>query len=345
MWKDLENQTIGLGFNNDRIENNYDFYIHILQADDGTISSFLRLQKQTQWLVFGICWLIILVGLYFRHILFTFLFEQYKLKELTPINVLIIVASTIQYVAIIFSTLSGTIIVWNDSTLENIGPWLWVTTKLLVSFDIYYSYIAGLGLSTFRILYIKHNYWVKYKIGERSLLNIILFGGLFVAAFLVLLLNIDAYAEILNELCVSPRSMILQILDEYEQSRGNTSIYSYWRNVRIIVALVIISMTITEITMYFIFFYQLYQHDNQERLRRLLGPKVIKLRNRTNAITFFGQFCSFTFEISVGIALIYAHMGRAPFIVTYFLRVSCFTTMSVVEVLTSNSLRPRIFKH
>ena len=86
------------------------------------------------------------------------------------------------------------------------------------------------------------------------------------------------------------------------------------------------------------------KHDNNERLRRLLEINVIKRRNRRNAITFFGQFCSFAFEFSFGIAILCAVKGHAPWIAVFILKALSFTSMSIVEVLTSSSLRPRIFK-
>ena len=158
-------------------------------------------------------------------------------------------------------------------------------------------------------------------------------------------MNTHDYGEVFRETCMPfPRRPVFQLLDEYEQSRGNASIYAWFANVRIAVITVLLSMTITEITVYFVFFYHLYKHDNNERLVRLLEPKVIKLRNKTNAITFFGQFCSFVFEVSFGIATICAQLGKAPWFAMILLRVGCFTTMSVVEVVTSNPLRPRVFK-
>ena len=345
MWHDLTNQTIGLGFNREETDNSQDFFVHIFEADDVTKPVFLRLQKLIQWAFCVIAWLIILVGSYFKYILYKYLFEQYKLKELSPINILIISASAVQHVSIVLFVLGITLVVIGDASLEYIGQWFCVPTKLFIAFDIYYSYIAGLGLSIYRILYIKHDCWVKYKIGERNLLYVILLGGLFLAAFAVLVVNTHDYEEVARETCMTfPRRLMLQLLDAYEQSRGNASIYAWFANVRIALATVCFSMTITEITIYFVFFYHLYKHDNNERLGRLLEPKVIKLRNKNNAITFFGQFCSFVFEVSFGIATICAQLGKAPWFVMILLRVGCFTTMSVVEVLTSNPLRTRVFK-
>ena len=165
MWHGLKNQTIGLGFIDEQTHNRHDFFIQILEADDVTKPVFLNLQKSVQWIICVIAWLIILVGTYFKCILYAYLFEQYKLKQLTPINILIIAASSIQHVGAVLFVLWATLVVIGDASPEYIGQWFCVPVKLFITFEIYYSYIAGLGLSIYRILYIKHDYWLKYKIG------------------------------------------------------------------------------------------------------------------------------------------------------------------------------------
>ena len=167
MWPHLENKTITIGFTDEQFQSNDDFLVHILEADNVTIPVVLRLQKQVQWLICVIGWLMVLIGSYFRYILYTYLFEQYKIKEVTPINVLIVVASVIQHVNVAFFMLWCSFIFFNDILLEYWNTYC-VPTKLLFQFDMIYSYVAGLGISIYRILYIKHDYWVKYTIGEKT---------------------------------------------------------------------------------------------------------------------------------------------------------------------------------
>ena len=337
----LQNETIGLGF----AENSYDIFIHILEADDTTRPVFLRLQKQIQWIICGIAWLLIVIGSYFRCILYRYLYEQYKVKGLTPINTLILVTCIIQQVNIVNFVTAFTLIVANDTSLEYIGLWYCNISKWFFLFELYYACISGLGISIYRMLYIKKENWLKYDIGEKTVLKVILFGGLILAALFVLAASINEYDHILRETCMHvPRRLILELLDEYEQSRGNTSIYLYWRNIRMIVALLTISMIIAEIVLYSVFFHHLYRHDNSENLRHMLDASIIKHRNRRNAITFFAQFCSFVFEFMFLIAAILAVLGKSRWYVGFVLKVSCFTTMSIVEVLTSSALRPRVLK-
>ena len=109
-------------------------------------------------------------------------------------------------------------------------------------------------------------------------------------------------------------------------------------------------VTISELSIYIILFRFMYLHDNNERLRRLLEPNVIRQRNKTNAITFFGQFCSFLFEISVWILFMFAMLigGKSSVgLLAAFsiLKTISFTCMTVIEVMTSSSLRSKMHKH
>ena len=88
----------------------------------------------------------------------------------------------------------------------------------------------------------------------------------------------------------------------------------------------------------------MYKHDNNERLARLLKPAAIKKRNRQNAMTFFGQFCAFVFEFIGGILIFMAVYGGYGYGAVHILKDASFTAISVVEVLTSSTLRPRIFR-
>ena len=130
--------------------------------------------------------------------------------------------------------------------------------------------------------------------------------------------------------------------DEYELSRGNASIYFHWIQCRRILFIILISATVSELIIYIIFFHHMYKHDNNGRLRILLGSKVIRRRNQRNAITFFGQFCSFAFEIGLNLLMISAVEGNASWGVVILLKMVAFTSMAIIEDLTNASLRRRV---
>ena len=109
-------------------------------------------------------------------------------------------------------------------------------------------------------------------------------------------------------------------------------------------------VTISELSIYIILFRFMYLHDNSERLRRLLEPTVIRQRNKTNAITFFGQFCSFLLEVSIWMVFIFAMLIGGKYSVSLLaavsiLRTISFTCMTIIEVITSSSLRSRMYEN
>ena len=109
-----------------------------------------------------------------------------------------------------------------------------------------------------------------------------------------------------------------------------------------------VKMTVIEICIYVSFFHFVYQHDNSEWLKKILDTKCIQKRNKTNAITFFGQFCSFLFELIYWILVLLAFVvGRKEGFLwasASFLRFISFSTMAAIDVLISNSLRPKLFE-
>ena len=271
------------------------------------------------------------------------------MKKFTPINILILVLALIQHVNIVNQIFNRTLIMATGTSLEYFGTWYCLPVKLVFEFDLCYNCVGSLGIAIFRILYIKHDHWVKETIGENTLLRIILFGGVMLTSLCMFAVHVNDYEQLFNEKCMLVHNrQVLDMLDDYEQSRGNTSIYPPWLYPRQIVTVFMLLTTIAEITIYVIFFHHMYKHDNSKSLRDLMDPAVTKARNRTNAISFFGQFCSFALEFVFGILVIIAtSIGTREngiWIVVMTLKTSGFMFMSIVEVVTSRSLRPRIFK-
>ena len=184
------------------------------------------------------------------------------------------------------------------------------------------------------------------------MLFVILFGGIFLVFLFIALGSISDYEALFIHTCTilqPEKRQILDLLNLYEQSRGNPSIYSYWLNVRIFIGMSLMTMTVGEIVIYVMFFHYMYRHDNTERLKYLLGTETIKTRNRANAITFLGQFGTFVFHLLyltfvnlavgmsnkqntfLGMAMIFGGIG--------------FTGTSMLEVLTSAPLRRILFKN
>ena len=331
--------------------NDETFFIHILEGRDSMRPLILREVPKSSWIVCGIAWILIFIASYFRYILYSYLCRKYKEKQLTSIDALIIVQSIIQHLANISRILFFTLMLSEEESTEywdwkmgSTGKVFCVLFKTIAGFEHYYSCIGSLGIAIFRIMYIKFDMLVKDVIGATNLLVIILFGGLGLTSIFVSTLFISDYEHLQQEHCHLPVNLnLFRMLDEYEQGKGGSPIYGYFIYPRIAIGGIMLFMTISEITIYIIFFRFFYLHDNNEKLRALLEPHVIRKRNKTNAITFFGQFCSFLFEISIWILFTFAMLAGNVSVVLLavfsILRTISFTCMTIIEVMTSNSLR------
>ena len=322
----------------------------ILEATNVMRPSILNISKHFQWLIWGIRWLLILIGSYFRYIMYEYIFCQRNRKELKPLDIPTLLVSVSQHLSVVIFAIGATLTIVTDARLDDIGGnWICTLSKPLIRFDLCYSVVGSLGISIYRIACIRNVHLIRSEIGKKRLLYGILLGGLSISCVVVVLLKSDDYAHLSRTKCMPIlKNQPIKLLDEYEQSRGNPSIYAYWRNVRVILSFTGACMIIVQIGIYISFFRLMFKNDNREVLRRLLGPDVIRLRNRTNAITFFGQFCSFVFEFSVIILiLLAASVMKDSFYslaIILILKSGGFTAMAIVEVLTSPTLRNRLFK-
>ena len=347
----VRNKTVVIG-NISLIQGNGEtLFLHILEGRDSMRPLILRSVPKSSWIVCGIAWFFILIASYFRYILYSYLFRKYREKQLTSIDVLILVHSIIQHLANISRILFFTLLLLEDAATEywdwkmdSTGKVFCVLFKITVAFEHYYSCIGSLGIAIFRMMYIQFDMLIKDIIGTTNLLKIILYGGLGLTGVFVSALFASDYEHLLMEHChMPPNLFLLRMLDEYEQGKGGPSIYKYFIYPRIAIGGIMLFMTMTELVIYIIFFRFIYLHDNNEKLRALLEPQVIRKRNKTNAITFFGQFCSFLFEVSIWILFTLAMMvGKESVLllaVFSILRTISFTCMTIIEIVTSSSLR------
>ena len=347
----VRNKTVVIG-NISLIQGNGEtLFLHILEGRDSMRPLILRSVPKSSWIVCGIAWFFILIASYFRYILYSYLRRKYKEKQLTSIDALIMVHSIIQHLANISRILFFTLMLSEEASTEywdwkmgSTGKVFCVLFKTIAGFEHYYSCIGSLGIAIFRMMYIKFDMLVKDVIGATNLLVIILFGGLGLTSIFVSTLFISDYEHLQQEHCHMPVNLnLFRMLDEYEQGKGGSPIYEYFIYPRIAIGGIMLFMTISEIIIYIIFFRFIYLHDNNEKLRALLEPQVIRKRNKTNAITFFGQFCSFLFEVSIWILFTLAMMvGKESVLllaVFSILRTISFTCMTIIEIVTSSSLR------
>ena len=351
MFGSIENTSFSLNLRSFKNHNSFDSSIYVVEAEDLLMPAVIKRYRNYKWLTVGVSWISVLIGSYFRLIMYQYVIEQYKKKELTPVNKLNLVVALVQHLHQVVSALSASLMILYDDSLDHVfgGLWYCYFATTLTTFGIGYSCIGSLGVSIYRILLIKQNYWLKYVVGEKVMTNFLLFGGVILNVIILVYFNSHDFNQLRHKTCMMVHKLsIYELLDEYEQSRGNSSPLSHYRNVIIVCLATLILATISEIIIYVIFFHDMYKHNNSDRLRSLIGPSVIRYRNRSNAISFFGQFCSFACELTLLILFFFAIQFGTPqnilhtFAITFW-RLK-FSAMAMIEVLTSNTLRARLIQ-
>ena len=100
--------------------------------------------------------------------------------------------------------------------------------------------------------------------------------------------------------------------------------------------------TLIELGCYVIIFHHLFTHNNG-KIKTILSKECIRHRNRTNAITFIGQFYGFCTEfIFLVIWFICLILGKSNIQIkalAAIVKVMEFGMLSMVEVLATESLR------
>ena len=348
----LRNKTVVIPNHNVETESHKDLIFHVINANNDIHLPLIDAPEKERWLVFVSVWSLFLIGSYFRYILYKYMFQQYKTKELGSINILTLVIAVLNHVNSLLNVLYNTLVIINNDTLDNISGGLWLCILLIYysAFSKIFSFVGGLMMATYRIILIKHSNFARYRIGLNNLFIIILLVGMTVTFVCTLLDALNDYQKLRRDRCASVALMrsMATILDEYEQSRGNPSIYKYWLNVRIGLSFTGFVVMIAEITIYAIYFHHVYRHDNNKNLQRLLEHDVIKRRNQRNAITFFTQFCSFLIELIWLILLILTSaIGSKQNGLSFIRNLAqflSFASIAIIEVLTSRVLRSMIFK-
>ena len=342
----LNNNNIPLGLHQNGEWNNASVFI--VEAEDAAYPEQLFRSETSQWVNVCLSWIfVIIVGTYFRFVLYEYLYEQYRKKEFTTINALTLVTALLQHLGLVVITFSRTMIVLTGSSLTRIpGLHSFCTFRqYFVQFTILYGFVGGLGIAIYRILLIKRSHCIN-QIKFKTIGSLILLGGILLCLFLVIMANSSDYGKLQLELCLLKRNgLVYEVLNEYEQSRDNHEILSNFRSLRKYAGLMCFIAVVSEMIIYVMFFHHLYKNDNNVDLKKLLDKKVINARNRKNAITFFGQFCSFIIEmtqIAIYVIALRTDKEHIMFEVVLNLYQISFAAICIVEVLTSNVLRVRL---
>ena len=292
----------------------------------------------------------LLIGSFFKVILYSHVLGSKKRNRgCRPINILIVTSSVIHhtnhigmFIWIIRILISGAPVV------DAIGQDYCHVLHGINLFAIGYLTVGNLGIAIYRVLYIRHEHWVKYGIGERLLLWMIWSLGVMICSILsflhVLELNNGQFPY---DVCNGISGTHAKILIDYELSHGyEVSTTTY---LQIPVVYIGIAMQVIQLCIYIWFLRFRYKNDNKATLKKLLSPDVIRARNMKNIETFMGQFYGFMMESTFGISILLFILfaGEKTMDFKAFANIARFINfglLSAVEVFSSPRLKSHLKK-
>ena len=282
----------------------------------------------------------LLIGTFFKCIMYLYVST---LNTKRPINTLIVTSAIIHHTTHLIVGTWYILVLLNDIPLGNLyGTDSCHIMMSIAVFGLVYLNAGSLGISIYRVLYIKHESLVKYIIGENVLLMIVLSFSLFLTALATQLYMAEETGQKTGiNMCTGLSVTQALIYIDYNISRGESLETTMYKE-RITIVFCLAVQTI-ELSIYIWFFYTRYKNDNGN-ITMLMSQEDTHQRNLKNIGTFLGQFYAFMVEYSFLISLlvfeIFANADtqnyRALLVVLKF---ADFGLLSCVEVLSSPQLR------
>ena len=288
----------------------------------------------------------LLIGSFFKCIMYCYISKANKQNHgwmHRPINVLTVTSSVVHHATYISGWIWYTVeLLGETSVADVIGLQQCDINQVVGLFGIAYLSVGSLRISVYRVLYIRHDDWVKYVVGEKLLLFLVLSLSLTVSGILAYVYNMETsnHRYFMN-MCRGISSTHAQILIEYELSRGYPlRVTSYLQTIAVSILLAI---RCAEFSIYVWFFHHRYTNDNGN-IKKVLTHDVIRARNIKNVVTFLGQFYGFVIENTflISILIIHYFAGEQKNNYKAFVSVTKFVDfglLSAVEVFSSPALR------
>ena len=282
----------------------------------------------------------LLIGSICKGIMYVYVSTTNKKR---PINTLIITSAIVHHATHLFSGTWYILVLLIPYPLGDLlGSGSCHVMMSIGVFGLVYLNVGSLGISVYRILYIKRELFVKNVIGENRLLVIILSTSLVLTWLATELFMAQETAEQTGiNMCTGLSVTQTQIYIDYNLSIGE-EIQTIRQGEKITIGLCLVSQTI-ELGIYVWFFHMRYKNDNGS-ITTLMRQEDTHKRNLKNIGTFLGQFYSFVIEYSFLISLllcgIFADENTQDYrALVVLMKFVDFGVLSCVEVLSSPQLR------
>lgn len=284
------------------------------------------------------------IGSYFKFIMYQFMYINQKDCMHRPINVLTLTSAIIHHATHISSgSWHALVCIINTPLGTFVGDDVCWFMMVVGVYGIVYLTVGSFGIAVYRTLYIRHECWVKYTIGERVLLLIVLFLSIGVSGLICFLYVFEDNAHRTGfNMCTGLSVTQTELLMNYDISRGYEQVTTTYLGK--LTTLSCIAFQMIEFTIYLWFFYHRYRNDNGN-IAMLMKQEDVQKRNAKNAGTFLGQFYGFIVEYSFLVSILTIHIFyadedfqhiRGLVVMAKFMD---FGLLSAIEVYSSPVLR------
>ena len=332
--------------NNDPGDWNHSSNVLILQEVSKDAVPLVSLPFDVKVIITLIIMLSLLVGSHFKCIMYRYVFTTNKRNHgwmHRPINVLVVSSAIIHHVTHVSIGIWYIVLMMIENPLGlTMGLHYCQIMDVVGVYGIAYLSVGSLGIAIYRVFYIKHEYFVKYVVGETLLLFIVWSLSLVTCGIIVFLFKLeDSSHRFQINMCSGSSVTYSQIMIEYELSRGHEMLTTTYLQTGSILACILIQTI--EFGIYIWFFYTRYKNDNGN-IKKLLSEETIRKRNIKNVGTFLSQFYGFmveyTFLLSILVLMHFADKETHQFkAFANIAKLIDFGLLSIVEVLASPGLR------
>ena len=285
------------------------------------------------------------IGSYCKSAIYQYMYYTIKETGIKPIDILILVNTVTQHFCCLFLVVIYTVGLTGGLTYSDYMDEIWCNLPWYAG--IYggaYRTFGSLGMAIYRLLLIKKNNWVIY-IGKKNLGFIILLLSLAMSIATTIGFGTGngpaSRKQVTYNWCVGRNEKFREILHEYSLITGAASPGS--ELVAKASLLTTLLGNIAELLCYVMFGRYLHNNDKGLFTKKLIKESEYKRRRQINCMTFSGQFYGFMVECITYIGL-YNTLKKSSDISFRLLLAICywveFGIVSVVEVMTSQNLRP-----
>ena len=285
------------------------------------------------------------IGSYFKSALYWYMYDHLRGIKDRPIDILLLLQAVIQHMICLLMVSTYTIGLSFDVTYSHHLGEAWCNVPWYgETYGLAYKNISGLGIAVMRLLYMFRGHWMTQEFGTKRMLCFISAASLVSSALMTVGVGIgngpSSRKELSWNFCIGKSEKFREIWHGYSVIRGNdTPQYELMPN---LVVLISIACIVSELACYLVIFGNRRLHNRAMMERTITETGILERRQQKSAITFVGQFRTFTVKCIIYLLMMYS-MDKTPQFIYQLLAIVGiwveFALTSIVEVTTSQNLR------